>query len=129
MVIKPFRLDRNTHGGVVIAFIREDILCKRLHTTNSNIEAISFEINLQKGKWLFCGGYNHNNINISCYVNALENSLDNFIKNYHNLVILGDFNAEADDSYMKTFCEIYKLNHVPTCFKNPNNPKSVHHTY
>ena len=54
---KPFRLDRNTHGGGVIAFIREDIPCKRLHTTNSNIEAIFFEINLRKTKWLFCGGY------------------------------------------------------------------------
>ena len=68
------------------------------------------------------------NSNISSYVNALGNSLDIFIKNYDNLVILGDLNAEPDDLYMKTFCGIYKLNHlvkVPTCFKNPANPKCI----
>ena len=44
------------------------------------------------------------------------------------MLILGDFNAEADDPHMKTFCETFKLKHlvkVPTCFKNLINPKCI----
>ena len=125
---KPFRLDRNSRGGGVIAFIREDIPCKRLFLPNINIEAIFFEINLRKTKWLCCGGYNNHNKNISSYIKALGDHIDTFIKDYDNLLILGDFNAEANDPYMETFCETYKLKHLvkePTCFKNPLNPKCI----
>ena len=125
---KPFRMDRNRNGGGLIAFVREDIPCKRLNTINDDIEAIFFEINFRKRKWLFCGGYNPHNCKISSYVNALGKSLDNFIKSYDNLVILGDLNAEADDLHLITFCETYKFKHlvkVPTCFKNPINPTCI----
>ena len=125
---KPFRMDRTRNGGGLIAFVREDIPCKRLNVTNDDIEAIFFEINFRKRKWLFCGGYNPHNSTISSYVNALGKRLDNFIKSYANLVILGDLNAEADDLHLKTFCETYKCKHlvkVPTCFKNPINPKCI----
>ena len=109
-------------------FVREDIPCKQPFAQKCNLEAIFFDLNLKNTKWLCCGGYNNHNNNISGYVKAIENCLDIFIKNYENLLILDDFNAESDDPHMKTFCETFKLKHlvkVPTCFKNPINLKCI----
>ena len=41
-------------------------------------------------------------------------------------MIIGDFNAQASDTSVKDFCDIYSFQHLikePTCCKNPNNPK------
>ena len=97
---KSFRLDRNSHGGGLIVFVREDIPCKQLFAQKCDLEAIFFELNLKNTKWLCCGGYNNHNNNISGYVKAIENCLDIFIKNYENLLILGDFSAESDDPHI-----------------------------
>ena len=59
---------------------------------------------------------------------ALGDNIDTFIKDYDNLLILGDFNAEANDTHLDTFCETYKLKHLvkePTCFKKTLNPKCI----
>ena len=59
---------------------------------------------------------------------ALGDNIDTFIKDYDNLLILGDFNAEANDTHLDTFCETYKLKHLvkePTCFKKALNPKCI----
>ena len=100
---KPFRLDRNSHGGGLIVFVQEDIPCKQLFAQKCDLEAIFFELNLKNTKWLCCGRYNNHNNNISGYVKAIENCLEN----YENLLILSDFNAEADDPHMKTFCATF----------------------
>ena len=125
---KPFRLDRNSHGRGIIIFIRDDIPCKRLYAPKMDIEAIFFEIKLKKNKWLCCGGYNNHNKNIARYLRSLEESLESFIKNYDNLLILGDLNAVSDDRDMKYLCEVFKLKHlvkIPTCFKKPINPRCI----
>ena len=56
---KPFRFDRNSHGGGILIYVREDIPCKRLmkHTFPDDIEGIFIEINLGKTKWLLYGTY------------------------------------------------------------------------
>ena len=38
---KPFHLERNSHGGGLIVFVREDIPCKQLFTPKFDLEAIS----------------------------------------------------------------------------------------
>ena len=52
---KPYRLDRNKHGGGVLIYVREDIPTKPLnkHKFAKNIEGIFIEINLRKTKLLF----------------------------------------------------------------------------
>ena len=67
-------------GGLIV-FVREDIPCKQLFTPKFDLEAIFFEINLKKTKWLCCGGYNNHNSNISGFLKVLDNCLDLFIKN------------------------------------------------
>ena len=114
---KQFRLDRNSHrGGLVL--IRGNIPCKQLFVPKIGIEAIFFEINLKKIKWLCCRGYNNHNRNISGYLKALEICLS----------VLDDYNAEEIDPHIKTLCETFKLKYlvkVPTFFKNLINPTCI----
>ena len=58
----PFRLDRDSTGGGIIIYVREDIPCRELreHLIPNNLEGIFLEINLKKSKWLLFGGYNPN---------------------------------------------------------------------
>ena len=56
---KPYRKDRNRHGGGVMIFVRDDIPSKSVnnHTFPDDIEAILVQINLKKSKFLLLGGY------------------------------------------------------------------------
>ena len=56
----PFRQDRNSNGGGVMIYVREDIPCKMLskHNTPDDFEGIFLELNLRKVKWFLFGGYN-----------------------------------------------------------------------
>ena len=56
---KPYRLDRNSHGGGIIIYVREDIPSKELkkHSFPDDIEGIFIEINLRKTKLLIFGTY------------------------------------------------------------------------
>ena len=54
--------------------------------------------------------------------------MDLFTTKYERLVFLGDFNAEMDDSSIKTFCSNYNLTSMinnPTCYKNPDKPTCI----
>ena len=51
---KPFRLDRNAHGGGLLIYIRTDIACtlKRDYKLSGDIEGMFVELNFRKSKWL-----------------------------------------------------------------------------
>ena len=53
---KPFRLDRNKHGGGVKVFVREDIPSKIVtkHKFKKNIEGMFIQINLGKKSFITC---------------------------------------------------------------------------
>ena len=130
----PYRIDRNTNGGGVIIYIREDIPCrdhgKYSFSNNASciFEGIFLEINLRKTKWLLFGGYNPIKVNISSCLQTLGSILDKHIPKYDNLILLGDFNAEIDETSMQQFCNTYNFTNLikePTCFKNPLNPSSI----
>ena len=55
----PFRLDRTSHGGRTLLFVKEDIPCKIIKTDrDADFEGTFVEINLRKKKWLPCCSYN-----------------------------------------------------------------------
>ena len=54
-----YRLDRNTNGGGILLYIREDIPSTLLNSDMS-IESFSIEINITKKKWLLVCTYNPN---------------------------------------------------------------------
>ena len=54
--------------------------------------------------------------------------MDSHSSTYEKVLILGDFNVEADDQNMKTFCDSYSLTSLikqPTCYKNSLHAKCI----
>ena len=125
----PFRYDRNSHGGGILLFIREDIPTKVISITPlKDFEGIFVELNFRKKKVLLCCSYNpHKNL-ISNHLNILRKILDTQMKIYDNFLIVGDFNSEMTESAMENFCGTYHLHNLikdPTYFKNPDKPSCI----
>ena len=58
----------------------------------------------------------------------MSKGLDNYIGNYDNILLLGDFNSEFSEPCLNDFCDIYNLKNLvkePTCYKNPDNPSRI----
>ena len=50
------------------------------------------------------------------------------MKDYENIILLGDFNSPVTELTRNEFCQTYNLYNLitePTCYKNPNNPSSI----
>ena len=118
---QPRRLDRTSHGGGLLLFIRDDIPMKPLSMISGNIECIIQEVNISKKKWLLIGIYNPNKSQIANFLSTLEINLCHYLSSYDNVIILGDFNSEIKEEDMNAFCSLYNLKSlikVPTCFKS-----------
>ena len=115
----PYRFDRNSKGGELLLYIREDIPSKILtYSSNCDIETLLVEINLKKRKWLLNGSYNPNKSEISHHLECLNSLLNEYSKKYENNVFIGDFNVNTSDSSMKEFCSLNGLKNLinePTC--------------
>ena len=58
---------------------------------------------------------------VSHHLQRFKNSLDLFSAKYENIILIGGFNVNPEDSNMETFCGSYELKNlikVPTCHKN-----------
>ena len=122
----PFRLDRNSFGGGVLIYVREDIPCKQLtkHKLPGDIEGIFIEINLRKGKWLLFGTYHPPQQQSKHFLKHVNFALDTYRQMYNKFILVGDFNLNEIDPAMSEF--LYKndsknLVQEKTCFKNPDN--------
>ena len=124
----PYRLDRNSNGGGLMLFVRKDICSNLVEPDEKPIEDFYGELNLRNDKWLLNCSYNPHKNNIGNHLKALSDFLDSHSSTYEKILILGDFNVEADDQNMKTFCDSYSLTSLikqPTCYKNPSHPKCI----
>ena len=66
--------------------------------------------------------------NIWHFLSHVSQGLDNYLGNYDNILLLGDFNSTMYETHMKNFCELYDLQNLikdPTCYKNASNPSSI----
>ena len=124
--IAPYRFDRNSKGGGLLFYIREDIPSKIItYSSKSDTETILVEINLRKKKWLLNGSCNPNQSQISQYLECFNSLLDEHSKKYENYVFIGDFNVNTSASSMKDFCSLNGLKNIinePTCYKNSGKP-------
>ena len=123
----PYRLDKSEKSGGLLLYVREDI-ASRAVKTNFTKEGIFLELNFKKRKWLMFGGYNPNKCFINEYLKELGQQMDNLIRSYDNLLIIGDLNSELSEIGMQDFCSMYNLQNlikVPTCYKNPLNPSCI----
>ena len=126
----PFHLDRNSHGGGILLYVREDIPTKLINNVNfdNDIEAMFIKINLRKKKWLLSVSYNPHKALIGKHLQAVGKNLDLCSGSYENVVIMGDFNTEPTESAMGEFMNIYNQKNLikgPTCYKNPGKPSCI----
>ena len=118
------RLDRNSKGGGIILYDREDIPSKLINSscTNHGKEYFLVELNLRKQKWLIICNYNPHKTRIKGYLECISKEIDSHSSKY-NFLLLGDFNSKPTEEAIKGFCQIYNFKNLldkPTCYKNPN---------
>ena len=126
---KPYRLDRNKHGGGILIYIREDIPSKQLskHNFTKDIEGIFVEINLRKTKWLLFGSYHPPKNSDQDYFEQVGLALDTY-NDYDKFLLVGDFNAEDSEPCLKNFLYQYDAKNIvkqKTCFKSTDNPSCI----
>ena len=126
----PFREDRNSQGGGLLIYIREDLPCKRLesHKIPDNVEGIFIELIINRDKWFLMGGYNPHKESTSYFLSHVSKVVDANMSTYENFILLGDFNAVSTDNALQEFCEMYNLKNLinePTCYKNAEKPSSI----
>ena len=70
----PYRLDRNSNGGGLMLFVREDIPSYLVEAEAKPIEGFYIELNLRNDKWLLNCSYNPHKNNIGSHLKALSDS-------------------------------------------------------
>ena len=64
------------------------------------IQAIPFEINLKKEKWLFISVYKPSSLNSQYFFDSLSELVEFYSSIYDNKVVFGDFNLEISHPVM-----------------------------
>ena len=87
-----------------MAFVRFSIPTRMLsnYRLPTNIQAIPFEINLRKEKWLFIRVYKPPSLNNQYFCDSSSELLDFYSSNHENKVDFVDFNLEI--SYPVMLC-------------------------
>ena len=119
-----YRLDRNTIGGGILLYIREDIPPTLLNS--------KYVINIRKKDWLLVCTYNPNKNLIWSHLKEINKNLDNYSSKYYNFILLGDLNSEPTEWAIRDFCEIFSFYNYflqlikdNTCFKTPLKPSCI----
>ena len=117
----PYRLDINKSGGILV-YVKSSIPshCLCYEELLISMQAIPFEINLTKEKWLVISIYRPPSQNSEYFLNSLTKIINYFANTYENHLILGDFNLEPTDSALMGFLDSNNLTNLiktNTCFK------------
>ena len=127
----PYRLDRNSHGGGILVYVRDNIRSNlvKLDQKFENFEGFFIELELsKKNKWLLSYSYNPYKGNTKQHLSNISKGLDELNSKYDNILIIGDLNTEMSEPSLNEFCQTYNLESIvnkPTCFKNPKNPSCI----
>ena len=120
---KPYRLDVNARQGGIMVLVNSNIPSRQINISclPKDIQQISIELNFHKHKWLIISIYKPPIQNAHYFLEKLSILLDQYDKDYENILILGDFNLEPDELTMKEFMMNHKFINLiknPTCFKS-----------
>ena len=117
----PFRLDISERSGGILVYVKDNLITKELKVTlKHDIQAVYFELNLRKYKWLIVTIYRPPQQDLKYFVEQLSYILDQY-QCYENVVVIGDFNAEPNEKKLSPLIEDYNLYNLiknPTCFKS-----------
>ena len=119
---QPFRLDINSKSGGILVYVKSSVPSRKLKcdVLLKSIQAIPFELNLRKEKWLVISIYRPPSQDSEFFLNSLTVILDHFTKAYDNYLIMGDFNLEPHDKRLGYFLNsnnLVNLVKTNTCFK------------
>ena len=95
---------------------------------HTDIECITFEINLGNRKWLICAAYNPNKSESLLFFKYLTDLIDSYQTRYDNILVIGDLNMEEKELIMKDFLLYFDMDTLikqPTCYKSPTNPSCI----
>ena len=118
---KRYRLDRCSNGGGILLYIRDDIP----HAVfQIQIKLKLFLLRLISGK------RNGQSMPPTIAIKVTSHTIwvEDYIANYDNILLLGDFNSEISEPCLNDFCEIYNLKNLakePACYENPDNPSCI----
>ena len=118
----PYRLYVINRSGGIFVYVKSSIPSRRLSCEKlcDSIQAVPFDINLRKEKWLVTSIYRPPSHNTEYFLSNLTKMIDLFTDTYDNYLIMGDFNMEPSDPSLKAFLNssnLYNLIKSSTCFK------------
>ena len=123
---EPYRKDRYANGGGSLVYVKEDIPSREINShpqTSKSFDVIVVELNFRKSKWLLINTHKPPSMNNTIFCEEMSGLIDFYSQNYRNIVIMGDFNMQTDNSNFRTFYEgheLYNLVKSKTCFKSNN---------
>ena len=105
-----------------MVFVNSHILSRRLSDVKipSNTQIVPFEINIRKEKWLVASIYKAPSQENKYFLWYLTNLFEFYSTRYEKVILLGDFNIEAENKAMKDFLQehtFYNMMKPNTCFK------------
>ena len=104
----PFRLDKNDRSGGILVYIKKDIPLKEiLSILPENFEGIFIELKIRNKKWLVFAGYYPKTEYIQTYLDQVSKSLNELIRKFENIIMLGDCNAQITNINIKDFCDTW----------------------
>ena len=119
---EPMRLDITSKRGGMLVYIRSSLPSKIMSNFKlpENIQALPFELNLRKEKWLFVSIYKPPLQSNSCLLDTLNDLLCFYSGTYDNKVVFGDFNLQPTNPVMINFMDSQNFTNLikrNTCFK------------
>ena len=120
----PYRLDRNSHGGGILVYVRDNIPSNlvKLDQKLENFEGFFIELELsKKNKWLLSYPHNPHKGNTKQHLSNIIKSLDESNSKYDNILIIGGLTTEMSKHSLNKLCQTCNLESIvnkSTCFKN-----------
>ena len=106
----PYRLDISRRSGGFLLYKATISSCQlSLSKFQFRIQALPFELNLRKEKWLAILIYRPPMDSLSRVLESLTGIIDFFSSAYDNFIIMGDFNDQPLDSAMGDFIKVSGL--------------------
>ena len=130
----PFRRDRiqptnTTHfGGGKIVYIKEGVISNRLNKYETeHAETICTNLTIKERKWFILFAYRPESINRKLFFDEIHKSLSKAVKDYDNIIVIGDLNIDlttpSTDTYnlLSELCATFNLKNLVkgiTCNKS-----------
>ena len=125
-----YRKDRNSNGGGLILYIKNDITSRQRSDLEFNvIESISVELCIGKTKWLVTGAYKPPSLKSGVFSIDFQATMEKIHMTYQNVILLGDLKLDLLDSSkgkpLQDICDLLDLHNLvkdPTCFVKDKQP-------